>query len=267
MKSYLFAILALLILPLPALAGPREDSVSGAMRCASFADDRQWLDCYYGAAQPMRAMLGLPPAAAAQTSLATAGRGAPAPVVGPRNDVLSVSSRCSSFADNRQWLDCYYGAAQPMRARLGLPPAAAAQVSLASVARGAAVTAAAAPAFGTRRKSSGGWFSGWFSSDEPKVPVSEFGERGKAADAMNDQGPVDHVVAHMTAYAIDKYTGAFVVDLDNGQRWKQLSGDTEMAHWGKKASTYTVEITHGWFGSYNMRVYGLGGVYKVDRVH
>lgn len=275
MKLRLFAILALLILPLPALAGPREDVVSGSARCASFADDHQFLDCYYGAAQPMRAALGLPPASAAQVSLANAGMGARAAGVGPRADVVAGAGRCTSFADNRQFLDCFYGAAQPMRARLGLPPAAAAQVSLASAARGAvAAVGAGAGAgvgatFGQRRKSKGGWFSGMFGSDDDDaVPVSEFGLRDKGKPELADNGPVETLNAHMTAYKINSLTHQFMVDLDNGQRWVQLSGDTTEAHWTKPAARYTVNISRGWFGSYNMRVNGPNerSSYKVSRV-
>jgi hypothetical protein len=56
----------------PAMADPREDVVSGLARCAALTDDRQWLDCYYGAAQPMRASLGLAPAPQAQVKLLSA---------------------------------------------------------------------------------------------------------------------------------------------------------------------------------------------------
>jgi hypothetical protein len=262
-----------LILPLPALAGPREDVVSGSARCASFADDRQFLDCYYGAAQPMRAALGLPAASAAQVSLANAGMGGRAAVAGPRNDVLAGAGRCTSFADNRQFLDCFYGAAQPMRARLGLAPAAAAQVSLASAARGAVASAAvgigAGSSFGQRRKSKGGWFSGMFGSDdEDAVPASEFGLRDKGKPELADNGPVETLNARMTAYKINSLTHQFVVDLDNGQRWTQLSGDTTEAHWTKPAARYTVNISRGWFGSFNMRVDGPNerSSYKVTRV-
>src|SRR5580692_10028377 len=55
--------------PLPVLADAREDVVSSMTRCAGLTDDRQWLDCYYGAAQPMRAWLGLPPAPQSQLKL------------------------------------------------------------------------------------------------------------------------------------------------------------------------------------------------------
>ena len=62
-------ILPLVLLALPALAGPREDTLAGISRCASLPDDRTFLDCIYGAAQPMRGKLGLPPAPAGQMRL------------------------------------------------------------------------------------------------------------------------------------------------------------------------------------------------------
>jgi hypothetical protein len=57
------------LMPGLALADAREDVVSGLTRCANLTDDRQWLDCYYGAAQPMRAWLGLSPAPQSQLKL------------------------------------------------------------------------------------------------------------------------------------------------------------------------------------------------------
>ena len=47
-----------------------------------------------------------------------------------RDDVMLNLQRCSGITDNRTWLNCFYGAAQPMRAQLGLPPAPDSQVSL-----------------------------------------------------------------------------------------------------------------------------------------
>jgi len=46
----------------PALAAPRDEAFAGISRCAALSDDRALLDCIYGAAQPLRAELGLPPA-------------------------------------------------------------------------------------------------------------------------------------------------------------------------------------------------------------
>src|ERR1700761_1703367 len=64
-------ILASLIsLTTGALADPTRDEVmSGAARCAGIADNRTWLDCFYGSAQPMRAILGLAPAPPGQIKL------------------------------------------------------------------------------------------------------------------------------------------------------------------------------------------------------
>lgn len=40
-----------------------------------------------------------------------------------RDDILDNAKRCNAIADDQHWLDCYYGVAQPMRAKLGLVPA------------------------------------------------------------------------------------------------------------------------------------------------
>jgi len=46
----------------PVQARPRDDALASAFRCAAIGDSRQWLECYYGSAQPVRAALGLAPA-------------------------------------------------------------------------------------------------------------------------------------------------------------------------------------------------------------
>jgi hypothetical protein len=48
----------------------------------------------------------------------------------PRDAVRAASQRCDSITDEHTWLDCYYGAAQPVRAELGLPPAPVSQQTL-----------------------------------------------------------------------------------------------------------------------------------------
>jgi hypothetical protein len=60
----------LVVSAVPALAEPTRDEVmSGAERCTGIADNHAWLDCFYGSAQPMRALLGLAPASPAQVKL------------------------------------------------------------------------------------------------------------------------------------------------------------------------------------------------------
>src|SRR5215475_12754024 len=53
---------SLMLAPQPLLAAPRDEVKAGVTRCDGISDDRAWLDCFYGAAQPMRSHLGLSPA-------------------------------------------------------------------------------------------------------------------------------------------------------------------------------------------------------------
>jgi hypothetical protein len=57
-----FAVLGLSLLDAPSFAGVREDVLAAMQRCSAIVEDRTWLDCTYGAQQPMRARLGLPAA-------------------------------------------------------------------------------------------------------------------------------------------------------------------------------------------------------------
>lgn len=92
-----------------------------AYRCAGHASTRVWLDCYYGAAEPQRAALGMASAPAMQVQLTQAPPPPGVPQDVPvRDAVMSAAGRCGSVAGERPWLDCYYAAANPVRARLDL---------------------------------------------------------------------------------------------------------------------------------------------------
>jgi hypothetical protein len=109
MLRWCAAFLFLLAGALPASAAVRDDVMGGAFRCAATGDARQWLDCYYGAAQPMRANLSLPPASPSQRALAAAPpRGAPMTDDGSRarDEVMSQAFHCTQQSDDRRWLDC-----------------------------------------------------------------------------------------------------------------------------------------------------------------
>ena len=69
----------------------------------------------------------------------------------------------------------------------------------------------------------------------------------------------------MSSYSFDKY-GIFTVTLENGQTWQQISGDTNVSHWNKPATRYTVRISRGLLGSYNFQVKDSPGMFKVRRV-
>jgi hypothetical protein len=221
----------------PASARPRDDVLSSAYRCAAVGDSRTWLDCYYGAAQPVRAALGMKPVPASQATLvAHPPAGTPAPADLPvRDQVMAGAVRCTTLGDERQWLSCYYAAAQPMRVRLGLESAPRTPALQAILPAPPPQPAGPAPGFGARA-----------------VPVSPLGN-------------ADHVFAQMESYSFDKL-GWFTVTLRDGQVWQQVNGDTTYAHWKKPADSYRVRLSKGFLGSFNLQVDGEPGLFKVHRV-
>lgn len=216
--------LVLLAGVMPAGAAPRvRDAVmAGAFRCAPAGEARSWLDCYYGAAQAMRAALHLAPASPAQIALAAnPPAGEPgAAMARARDEVMSQAFHCTGLDDDRQWLDCFYAAAQPMRAFLNLPAAPQARTM-------------------------------------PMPPM-----RPAAPAAARDD---DHVVAALVTYNINA-AGIFTVTLANGEVWRQISGDTAFAKFTKPAPSYRAVIQKGFFGSYNMTIPGVPGLFRVLRV-
>jgi hypothetical protein len=220
----------------PAQARPRDEVMSGAFRCAPISDSHKWLDCYYGAAQPARAALGMQSAPDAQVRLVSApvSDGTEPKDVAVRDQVLSGAFRCSAAGGDRQWLDCYYSAAQPMRATLGLSPAPQAG---ALPAQTAVATASAVQATG---------------------PSFGFTAPPRFSDVKNVQ-------SRMAEYKFDAH-GTFTVTLANGQVWQQVAGDTTVAHWKKPPESYAVKISQGFLGSYNFQVKNEPGLYKVLRL-
>jgi hypothetical protein len=157
---------------------------------------------------------------------------------GPREDTLSGISRCASLPDDRTFLDCIYGAVQPMRARLGRSPALPAQQRLVPPAD-PSLTQTAPP------------------RAEPASPGA------KPAGGL--LGLFSDGERHMTAYSFDK-RGLFTVTLSDGSVWRQDPNDTNFAHFGGKASNYAVTLVTGEFGKSRMSVRGEAGPYLVEQV-
>jgi hypothetical protein len=235
LKPGLFALVAMLCVFAPGLAQarPRDDVMARAFRCAAIGASRQWLDCYYGAAQPVRAGLGLVPAPAAQLKLAESPPSGEAADVAVRDAVMAGAFRCNAIADDRPWLDCYYAAAQPMRTWLRLSPAPQSQMV-------AAMPALAPPA-----------------APQGATPA-DFGLRARPAEKS-----AERVVSRMAGYSFDQY-GIFTATLANGQVWRQISDDTNVAHWNKPAESYLVSISHGLLGSYKFQVKDSPGMFRVQ---
>jgi len=226
LAPFVLALALLVLASRPLLAGSRDDVLAGMFHCASIGDTRMWLDCFYGAAQPVRAELGLPPAPPDQVRLSQsppAGAVAAADLTS-RYQATADALQCNSMTDDRGWLNCYYGAAQSVRTRLGLVPLPAARAIPGSMPPPNHLMAASAGGSGLAL--------GW---------------------------------QQMTSYSFNR-TGTFTVALANGQRWRQLSGDTTIAHWTKPVTAYWVHISRGALNSLNLTVKGEAAVYKVEKV-
>jgi hypothetical protein len=229
---------AILIAVTPfARADTRDAVIAGMFRCATITSTRTWLDCYYGSAQPLRAALGLPPAPVSQVRLSQEPpAGSPIDDLSERYQATGGALQCNRTAESREWLECYYAAAQPVRALLGLSPAP--QVRLASPIPG--TLAPTTPA-------------------QPLVTSATL----DAAPQFVARFPL---TAQMTSYSFNRF-GMFTVTLNNGQMWRQESGDTNFAHWDKAASHYVVRITRGALNSLNLRVTGSAVAYKVQQIN
>lgn len=168
---------------------------------------------------------------------------APPALAAARDDVLYGISRCGGIADDRTWLNCVYGAAQPMRAQLGLPPAPAAQTSLVPPAI-AGTPAPPAQSFGVQAAAP--------PPERPGFFMRMF--------TPKHEGP--EPPTHMAAYKFDA-SGHFTAKLANGETWDQEQGDSAVARWNKPAASYAVQIEPS-SSSYHLMHVG-NQVFMVDK--
>jgi hypothetical protein len=168
----------------------------------------------------------------------------------PRQDTLAGISRCAGLPDDRTFLDCVYGAAQPLRTELGLPPAPGFQIQLVPPAPGArtampAPIAAAPPASVPARVASA-----------PQKTDGLFG-------GLFDNGSEETL--RMASYNFNP-RGLFTVTLSNGQVWRQRPNDTAFATWGAKPGDYYATVRAQSTGGYSLSVRGDDGLYQVEPV-
>lgn len=138
---------------------------------------------------------------------------------------MSEAFRCNTMTGERQWLECYYAAADIARRRLGLA------VSANPAAKAAAL--------------------------QPSVRA--------LSEAASLKGLAREGSGRMRSYSFDRY-GIFTVTLENGELWRQISGDSSFARWNEPAQRYAVRITRGVLGSYNLQVRNSPGLFKVRPV-
>jgi hypothetical protein len=300
MRVSLAAALALSALPFlagGALADSREQVMLRLPRCSGVAEQRPYLDCYYAAVEPLRTDLGLAaaPQSAGFAAIFAPGSTPPSSTPTPqafavREEVLLRLTRCSSIGDTRQYLDCYYAAAQPLRAALGLQPApqAITYAPLFSLAQMAPPVAAApavdnrpnlvpqaAYAYNAQRDPAAPRISGdegatrlpligsLLGLKSTKVPPEEFGLR--TARPKPGAVNVDHIAARIAKVETDSDSGSFTLTLDNGQVWKQVLNDDHRQSWRKDMRGTIVTVSYGAGQTFNASV-GDGNLYKVERV-
>lgn len=163
-----------------------------------------------------------------------------------REDVIAGVTRCAALSDDRQWLDCYYGAAQPLRAQLGLSPAPQAQIKLLESQPRAGT---ALPGTITRAAVRTG---------PPPMPKRSILTFWGGDDVVNNQ-PLQ---------SYDIKNGAFVVTLTDGQVWAQTEEDAAKrpVRWREPANSMRVSISQGAMGTFNLVVGDENRSYKVKRV-
>jgi len=170
-----------------------------------------------------------------------------------REDVINGMTRCASLTDDRQWLDCYYGAAQPMRSQLGLAPAPASQLrllQLQSVPAAAPAAPVALPATVTRAAVRTG---------PPPMP-----KRSGIFDVFGGADVVNN--APIRSYEVTDQ--GFTVTLPDGQVWKQTQEDASKfpVSWTVPASSLRVTISQGALHSFNLVMGDESQHHKVMRV-
>jgi len=181
----------------------------------------------------------------------------------PRDDALSAVLRCSGVSDKAQRLVCYDSAVVRVPGALHAPsppPVAAAPV--------ASVAAAPVP----RRRSSGfleSIFGPGGPNRAPQTTVAQFGSEsiangGKQAYPVPmDADTIDEITARLVNY--DVSAGFLVATLDNGQIWRQISGEP-VGHLSRPAASYMVTVSRGSSGAYDMKLSHYGRTLAVRRI-
>ena len=155
-------------------------------------------------------------------------------LAGPRDDMMAGISRCGALPDDRTFLNCVYGAAQPLRAQLGLPPAPDAQQRLVPQA---------------------------FVAPAPQMPPRPAPQASPARSL-----PARAIQDRLETFSFNR-RGLFIIMLGNGEHWRQDPSDTVRAKWIGRASDYVVRVAKDSEQSAQMSVMGDPNIYRMVRVN
>jgi len=168
-----------------------------------------------------------------------------------RQDVVNQLARCAVLNDDRQWLDCYYGAAQPLRGELGLSPAPQANMPVLRAPQLSSIPTRVAPAAYAAPVASP-------PSGPPPMP--------KRAGLLDMFGG-DTVVHSAPVRSVQNSRDGFVITLADGQVWQQTPADGGKAlSWNGPTDRMRVTVAQGAMHTFNLTVDGDQTRYKVKRV-
>jgi hypothetical protein len=182
----------------------------------------------------------------------------------PRDDALSAMLRCSGMGDKAQRLVCYDSAVVRVPGALNAPRAPVAAAPVAS---------AEAPAPVLHRQRSSGFIESLFGpggpNRAPQTTAAQFGSESianggsHAYPAPMDADTIDEITARLVSY--DVSGGFMVVTLDNGQVWRQVTGEP-VGHLQRPAASYVVTIGRGSAGAYSMKLSHFARTLAVRRL-
>jgi hypothetical protein len=187
----------------------------------------------------------------------------------PRDDALSAVLRCSGMSDKAQRLACYDSAA--VRAPGALHAPVSPPVVAAAPVAAPAMTASAAPP--ARRHRNEGFLDRLFGpggpNRAPQTTVAEFGSESianggsRAYPQPMDNDTIDEITARMINY--DVSSGFLIATLDNGQVWRQVTGEP-VGPLQRSAASYAVTVSRGSSGAYAMKLSHFGRTLAVRRI-
>jgi hypothetical protein len=170
---------------------------------------------------------------------------------GLKDDVLRALARCAGMTDDKTRLACYDQLAPQAQAALAQAP-----------------VASNTPPTPEEQKSWFGFDFGGLFGTAPKQQTTpqQFGSENVPPNPNEPAppGPIDSITEKVADYAVNPF-GKFVLFLDNGQVWRQIDAESDIAHLDK-GEQYTVTISRGMFGSYALSFNDSKKTYKVKRI-
>ena len=74
------------------------------------------------------------------------------------------------------------------------------------------------------------------------------------------------VASGLAGVTVTGGSGIFTVTLEDGEVWQESSSWPTLAKWKLPAASYYVSILPGVLGSYDLKVRGINGYFKVHRL-